>query len=145
METKRCKACGEGFVPWPQSKSQQYCSKPACQRERRRRKQAEKRASSAEARASDAQYFKDWAAKHPDYWKNYRALHPDYVERNRAQQRRRNDARHAPVTPSGEPVLPSGLFRLIPATPDMIANEDAWIVEIIVLSAPADITRANCK
>lgn len=145
MTTKRCKACGHDFHPWPQSKNQQYCSDPACQRERRRRKQAEKRAGSLAVRTSDAQYYRDWSAKNPEYWKNYRTENPKYAERNRNQQRQRNLARIAKDTPSQRAALPGGLYQLIPVTQDMIANEDAWIVEITVLSGPAGILPLDCK
>lgn len=137
MATKRCKACGRNFTPWPQTKNQQYCSDTACQRERRRRKQAEKRAGSPAVRASNAQYFKDWSAKNPGYWKDYRARNPEYAERNRRQQRERNLARIAKDAVSRPQALASGLYRLTPASGNTIANEDAWMVEITVLSGPA--------
>lgn len=145
MATKRCKACGRNFAPRPQTKKQQYCSDPACQRERRRRTQAEKRASNSSVRASDAQYFKDWSAKNPGYWKDYRARNPEYVERNRNQQRERNRARIAKDALSQPQALASGLYRLIPASLDMLANENTWMVEITILSGPADQRTDNCK
>lgn len=145
MAIKRCKACGASFTPWPQSKNQQFCSNPPCQRERRRRKQAEKRARSAVVRENDAQYFKDWSAKNPGYWQAYRAENPEYAERNRNQQQQRNHARIAKDVPSQRIALPSGRYRLIPVTQEMIANEDAWIVEITVLSGPAGILTEDCK
>lgn len=145
MAMKRCKACGCQFTPWPQSKNQQYCSTPACQRERRRRKQAEKRAGSSAVRTSDAQYFRDWSAKNPDYWKNYRTANPEYAARNRNKQQQRNQARIAKDTPSQLIALPAGIYRLIPVTQGIIANEDAWIVEIAVLSRPEGNGRRNCK
>ncbi|MBW8365394.1 MAG: hypothetical protein K0M39_12660 [Rhizobium sp.] len=93
MSKKACMACGMLFVPRPQIHNQLFCSNPRCQHERRRRRQAEKRASNPDRRANDALYYKDWLTKHPDYWKNYRASHPEYAERNRVQQRQRNKDR----------------------------------------------------
>lgn len=145
MAIKRCEACGASFTPWPQSKNQQFCSNPLCQRERRRRKQAERRFRSAAMRENDAQYFRDWSAKNPGYWKKYRADHPAYVERNRTLQLERNQVRIAKDAPSQRIALPSGRYRLIPVTQEMIANEDAWIVEITVLSGPAGILTGDCK
>lgn len=146
MATNRhCKACGLPFSPWPQTKNQQYCSEPACQRERRRRKQAERRSASPQIRLTNAEYFKDWCAKHPDYWKKYRSLHPDYVERNRLQQRERNRQRIAKDTLNSRDALPSGLYRLSHATTEPIANEAAWLVEITVLSSARSAISENCK
>jgi hypothetical protein len=145
MALRRCKACGENFTPWPQSKNQRYCSAQACQRERRRRKQAEKRARSPSVRANDAQYFRDWSAKNPDYWKKYRAQNPDYTERNRIQQRARNLTRIAKDTLNHQNTLSPGLYQLIHVSRGMIANEDAWVVELRVLSRPTDDIKANCK
>lgn len=133
---KRCVACGEEFKPWPQIRNQQYCSNPNCQRERRRRKQAHKRANNSDLRNSNAQYFKDWAAKNPGYWKKYRNDHPAYEKNNRDQQRLRNMARIAKDDVKPPLSLPPGRYQLIPIGPQTIANEVVWIVEIIVLSGP---------
>lgn len=135
-----CLACGTLFVPRPQIHNQQFCSNPQCQRERRRRRQAEKRASSPERRANDAQYCRDWRVKNSDYWKNYRASHPQYAERNRIQQRQRNKARNNSDIAkdnvwSAHPFI-NGLYRMSPVMPRKIANEAVWIVEISVLSGP---------
>lgn len=150
MSSKRpCVACGMLFVPRPQICKQEFCSKPECQRERRRRRQAEKRANSPEHRANDVQYYRDWLAKHPDYWKNYRESHPEYAERNRNQQRQRNKDRKNRVIAKDD-VWPSnpfagGLYRLIPVTAHLIANEDVWIVEINVLSGQPGFLGGDCK
>jgi len=141
MSSRRpCAACGMLFVPRPQIRNQLFCSNPKCQRERRRRKQAETRANNPDRRANDAQYYRDWVAKNPDYWKNYRASHPEYAERNRIQQTRRNKDRKNPVIAKDD-VWPSnpfagGLYHLTPVTAHLIANEAVWIVEITVLSGP---------
>lgn len=139
MPMKRCAACGRLFKPWPQIPSQQYCSEPDCQRERRRRKQQAKRKSNAAYRDSDAQYLKDWLVKNPNYWKKYRTGHPDYVERNRVGQQRRNQKRIAKDTPRKPKALPAGRYQLIPLDSGVIAIEDAWIVEITVLSGPPEL------
>ena len=145
MPMKRCAACGRLFKPWPQIQNQQYCSEPDCQRERRRRKQQAKRKSNPAHRDSDAQYIKDWLVKNPNYWKQYRMGRPDYVERNRAEQQRRNQDRIAKDTPRAPMALPAGRYQLIPLDSGVIANEDAWIVEITVLSGPPRFLGGNCK
>lgn len=143
MSKKACAACGKLFVPRPQIPNQRFCSDHECQCERRRRTQAERRASKPEARVSDAQYRRDWRIKNPDYWKRYRATHPEYAERNRIQPRQRNKARKNSHI-ANEAVWPAHpfigeLYRLSPVTRRKIANEAAWIVEISVLSDPVGI------
>jgi hypothetical protein len=146
MMTKHCRACGQPFTPCPQSKNQQqYCSDPSCQRARRRYAQAARRAASTFGRTVDAQYFKDWSAKHPGYWKQYRAGHLEYTERNRHQQRERNHARIAKDTSCSPTALPCGLYRLIPVDGGVIAKEAGWTVEIRILSGPEGFLTANCK
>ena len=145
MSKKRCPACGEEFLPWPQILSQEFCSKPNCQRERRRRRQVERRARSIEQQTSDAQYFQDWVAKNPGYWKKYRESHPDYVERNRKQQKERSSARIAKDNVSPLNTLPVGRYRLMALDSDGVANEAVWIVEIRVLAGPQPDFGPDCK
>jgi len=145
MTTRRCKACGTPFTPWPQAKNQQFCSNPVCQNERRRRNQAKRRQASRAMRESDALYFKDWSAKNPGYWQKYRAEHAAYADHNRSQQQARNQARIAKDAPSSAKALPSGRYWLMPATPDLIAKDAAWCVEITVLQGPRDQELRNCK
>lgn len=97
-------------------------------------------------RESDALYFKDWSAKNPGYWQKYRAEHSAYVERNRRQQHARNQARIAKDAPCASPdTLLSGRYWLMQATPDMIAKDAAWFVEITVLESPPGQPLRNCK
>lgn len=145
MTFRRCKACGNSFTPWPQTKDQQFCSNPACQNERRRRNQARRRQESQTQRESDALYFKDWSAKNPGYWQKYRATHTAYTERNRRQQQARNQARIAKDAPCPLPVLASGLFLMMPVTSDLIAKDTSWLVEITVLQGPPAQRARNCK
>ena len=141
MFTRSCGACGKLFFPRPQIPNQQFCSDHECQRERRRRTQAERRANNSATRMNDTQYCRDWRIKNPDYWKRYRATHPEYTERNRIQQRQRNKLRKTSDI-ANEAVWPAhpfigGLYRLSPATRRKIAKEAVWIVEISVLSRSA--------
>lgn len=145
MPMRRCAACSRLFKPWPQITNQQYCSEPDCQRERRRRKQQARRKGNPALRDSDAQYLRDWLVKNPNYWKQYRAGHPDYVERNRNGQQRRNQERVAKDTLMASNDLPVGRYQLIPIDCGTVANEDAWIVEITILSGPPGFLGGNCK
>ena len=145
MAKRYCAACGQQFNPCPQVRAQRFCSDPKCQRERRRRKQAERREMNGSAKISDAQYFRDWAAKNPEYWKRYREEHPDYVEKNRNRQKLRNLAHIAKDNELAPFRLPEGRYQLIQLAGNDIANESVWIVEITVLSGPSSNSGENCK
>ena len=90
---RKCKACGCDYSPRPQNPNQQFCSKPECQRERKRRWQKHKRATDADYRDNQARAGRRWAQAHPDYWRAYRSNHPEYAAKNRAQQRERDRRR----------------------------------------------------
>lgn len=145
--SKQCQACGRPFIPRPQTPHQAYCSSPECQRERRRRWQQQKRRDDADYRDNDSRASKTWAAENPAYWKQYRYENPAYAERNRNLQQQRNRKLRTPVianedvsSPPNSP--PSGRYRLVPLSEDGIANGDAWIVEIAVLSSDSAIEDA---
>ena len=131
METRRCEACGEGFHPRAQNPQQHYCSARACQRERRRRWQREKRRSDPDYRDNQARAQQHWRERHPQYWREYRRRHPEYVEGNRNAQRRRNRRRGVPEPPAatiakmdaseGISPVPSGTYRLQPVDASGIA------------------------
>lgn len=154
MRQVRCAACEVPFTPQKHVPHQRFCSKPACQRERRRRWQRQKRKDDADYRANQAAAQKRWRANHPDYWRQYRQTHPDYTARNREQQQQRNrrrgaapsgdQAATAPSSPaiakrdayaSQKPVA-SGTYRLVPVAGSGIAKMDAYTVEMRVISAP---------
>jgi hypothetical protein len=148
MAKRRCAACGGLFVPRRNVPQQGYCSKPACQRTRRRRWQRAKLKADADYRANQAAAQRRWREHHPDYWRRYRQHHPDAAERNREKQRQRNRRRRSAGTgrapPAGfakmdayqaEKPLPSGTYCLVPVTPSGVAKMDAYLVEMHVLSA----------
>ena len=138
--TQYCAHCGQPFQPRPQVPNQTYCSSAECQRERRRRWQQQKRRDDPDYRDHDSRTGKAWAAENPAYWKRYRDGNPTYAERNRTLQQLRNQNIRTPLI-ANEDVsrqpnsLPAGRYRLVPLSEDGIANGDAWIVEITVLSA----------
>ncbi len=147
METKPCIACGQKFRPRPQTPDQQFCSQPECQRERRRRWQQAKRRDDPDYRDNDTRSSKEWAAENPGYWKQYRQDNPAYADRNRNLQHARNQQQRG-ATIANEDVSsplnspPSGRYRLVPLSEDGIANGDAWIVEIAVLSSDSAVEDA---
>ena len=139
MGLKRCLACGDLFRSLAQVPDQAYCFEPACQRERRKLWQREKRRADRDYRENQARAQQKWLDVHPGYWQRYRTEHPVYAQRNRELQHARNAARtetsiakmdaSAPLSP-----LPSGTYRLTRALTDEIAKMDAWIVKITLLS-----------
>ena len=142
MADRRCLCCGLRFRPRWQTPGQLYCSKEACQRERRRLWRRAKRQSDADYRDNQRRAQRAWAAKHSEYWGRWRDRHPEYCERNRRQQRLRNQRRGASAViaksdaSTADLRVPSGTYRLVPAAGGGIAKSDAWTVEIAVITAP---------
>ena len=139
MGVKRCLACGDPFPLRAQLPEQSYCSAPACQRQRRKLWQREKRQTDDDYRQNQARAQKKWLDGQPDYWKRYRAEHPGYTERNRENQRARSAGRRAGLLAKMDASKPSsalasGTYRLTAIRPPGVAKMDAWIVEITVLT-----------
>lgn len=141
MKSRACAGCDQPFHPRPQCPGQTYCPEPACQRERRRRWQQARRRDDPEYRENQARAQAAWAAAHRDYWRAYRQAHPACSERNRSLQRQRDASRRAcvlakmDVSTAASPV-PSGTYRLSPATAEDLAKMDAWMVQITLVSTP---------
>jgi len=139
MLTRRCLACGAAFPLRAQCPHQSYCSAPACQRDRRKHWQRERRQRDDDYRDNQDRAHARWLERHPDYWREYRQTHTDYTAQNRHLQRKRNQRRGPPLianmdASTGPQRLPSGLYRLTPVDAHGVANMDAWIVQITVLS-----------
>jgi len=144
---KTCECCHGQFSPHPAVRNHRYCSKSACQKERKRSWQRRKLASDSAYRENQSDVKHAWRRKNSGYWKEYRANHPAYMERNRELQRERNrkrprkrDLAAAPViakmdalTPRN--IIPFGRYRLVPLANDGIAKMDALVVEIGVVSS----------
>ena len=147
MEKRRCAGCRKLFHPRPQSPGQTFCSAAECQRERKRRWQKARRAADSDYRDNDVQANRQWRRRHPEYWRAYRRKHPQSVIRNRQKQRERDRARGLkPPQPSPTPHLANedasslpfsvetGTYRMIPVTGGDLANENACLVKIALLS-----------
>ncbi|MDH4260268.1 MAG: hypothetical protein OEW16_08175 [Gammaproteobacteria bacterium] len=150
MESRRCAACGQGFVPRPQVPHQTYCPAKACQRERRRLWQQAKREGDPDYHDNQIRAQQAWCKQHPEYWAEYRRTHAQYEERNRTQQRTRNARRRRGVIAKMDVCKPdspvaSGTYRLTPVVTGGIAKMDAWTVEIAVLSKHYDPQADDCK
>ena len=134
MGVKRCLACGDPFPLRAQSPEQSYCSASACQRQRRKLWQREKRQTDDDYRQNQC------LDGQPDYWQRYRANHPEYTKRNRENQRARSAGKRAGLlakmdAPKPLVALASGTYRLSAIRPPGVAKMDAWIVEITVLTS----------
>jgi hypothetical protein len=141
LEERRCLACRKLFKPYPHVKHQSYCSKPECQKERKRRWHKQKLLDDPEYKNDRRDARRKWRLNNPDYWRRYRESHSDYVKKNRAQQRQRNARRRersSPIakTDASEPGIPlvSGIYDLIPSSGDMIAKMDVIRAEIRFIS-----------
>lgn len=146
MRQIRCAACDDPLTAKKHVPHQRFCSKPACQRERRRRWQRQKLKDDADYRANQAAAQKRWRANNADYWRRYRQTHPDYTARNREQQQQRNRRRARAATGPSPPaiakmnaypckrLLASGTYRLVPVAGPGIAKRDAYTVEMRVVS-----------
>jgi hypothetical protein len=152
MERRRCACCGEAFRPRSQVPDQMYCSESACQRARRRRWQRAKRQNDADYRENQARAQRAWVQGHRDYWRGYRRTHPQYCESNRLaarwrqRERRRRAARFAKMDASRAfSHVPSGTYRLVPASAAEFAKMDAWIVEMTLISRPYGEAADVCK
>ena len=87
---KRCRFCGELFLPDPRLKGRQYaCSKADCQKERHRQNCAawnDAHRDQFQGRYPDTQA---WLADRPGYIAEYRQAHPDAAEEHRRVERER--------------------------------------------------------
>ena len=148
---RRCAACGKVFRPRSQVPDQRYCSALTCQRVRRRRWQQAKRQSDADYRENQARAQRAWAQGHRDYWREYRRTHPQYCESNRLaarqrQRKRRQVAQFAKMDASRAVLrVPSGTYRLVPASAPEFAKMDAWVVEMTLISRPYGEAAEVCK
>jgi len=115
---KTCSFCKREPLTNHRLLNQQYCSRPECQRARKRRWQKEKLAKDSAYRENQAAAQKGWCRRNKDYWKEYRRRNPAYAERNRQKQRERNRRRRSGCE---------------------IAKMDALIVEIGVISRGCSI------
>lgn len=136
---RRCAACGRTFKVLPQVPDQSYCPEPACQRERRKLWQRERRLADPDYRDNQAQAQQAWLGRNPDYWRDYRERHPEYAQANRARSRDRSreqrDGKFAKMDVSPPPdataSLPPGLYMLRVIDGQAFAKMDAcFLVEL---------------
>lgn len=139
MKDKQCVACNQSFKPRPQTPNQSYCSKPSCQKKRKRQWQRNKLKTDPSYKENQSNSQQAWIGRNPDYWRNYRESHPDYVTHNRTMQQKRNAKTRVKKIANmdvSNPItfLPSGTYQLTLITDDKVAKVDVWTVEITVYS-----------
>ncbi len=89
----QCPYCHQFFVPSRYRPQQRVCSRPQCQRRRKREDHRRRLASDPEYREICRDSRRKWRARDPGYQRRYRRDHPEYVEQNREAQRRRDQKR----------------------------------------------------
>ena len=99
---KTCVYCHCLFEPYPaRYQRQKACSKPSCQRQRRR--DTNRRNHAAHRYDSDYRWGKKkaWRQRYGrDYMRHYRQTHFSYLKRNRCQQRKRNHRKRRMIVKS---------------------------------------------
>ena len=136
---RRCAACGKLFGVRPQVPDQSYCADQACQRERKKLWQRERRVSDPDYRDNQARAQEAWLARNPEYWRGYRQRNPEYTQANRERQRTRMRELRGSV-PEGAHLkevlrlLASGVYRLRVLAVERVAKMDSsYIVELVPL------------
>jgi hypothetical protein len=134
---RRCVACGKLFAPRPQAPNQSYCAEQACQRQRKKLWQRERRGTDPDYRDNQARAQAAWLARNPDYWRAYRERRPEYTDANRDRQRvraqeRRGSTPSLPAVAVITDMLSAGLYRLKVIAVTGVAKMDAsFLVELI--------------
>lgn len=134
---RRCAACGKLFGVRPQVPDQSYCADDACQRERKKLWQRDRRTIDPDYRDNQARAQEAWLARNPDYWRSYRQRNPEYTQLNRERQRdRMRELRGSSVESVDAAdiatLLSSGVYRLRVLAVDRVAKMDAsFLVELV--------------
>jgi hypothetical protein len=138
MTSRQCAVCGRDFEPNPRVPKQFVCPDAACQRERKRIWQQQKRQADPEYRDNRRRSANEWAKRHSGYWDGYRETNPDYAESNRLQQQFRNKKRRPEIAKMDESQSPQSLAAgryLLTRIDDIgTTKQVSWTVEIVVLS-----------
>jgi hypothetical protein len=141
MSDHRCPYCKQAFQSSLFCPGQSVCSRPDCQRQRRRDYHRRKIASDPVYRQVCRDSPRKWRGQHPGYWKQYRQLHPEVVERNRQQQRRRDQKRrlvHLANNNSAWDLKRSAAeVWLLGADAEHLANNNLAHSQVLILQAVA--------
>lgn len=140
---RRCAACGKPFRVRPQVPDQSYCSDPACQRERKKLWQRDRRSTDPDYRDNQSRAQQAWLARNPNYWREYRARNRQYTDGRQGRQvpdwqerpQTAPAARHEDEFVAANTVaLRAGYYRMRVVQQDTSAKMDAsFVVELIPL------------
>jgi hypothetical protein len=143
MQRLRCAHCNDLFTPAPQVPKQTYCSKPNCQKERRKQWQKKRLQSDPDYRANQSRAQKAWTEKNPHYWRELRQTGPDYGNSDPVEQdfldpevlksSIKMDSLTAPQNLKKS--LFDGVFRLKVLAEPRNVKMDVWIVELSIIHA----------
>ena len=143
MTKLRCAHCNDLFTPAPQVPKQTYCSKPKCQKERRKQWQKNRLQSDPDYRANQSRAQKAWTEKNPDYWRELRQTGPDYGNSDPTEQDFLDRELVEPSikmdsltgTQNLKKALFDGVFSLKVLAEPRNVKMDVWIVELSSIHA----------
>jgi len=90
MGSRHCRYCQQLFQLSRYRPHQLVCSRPDCQKQRRREYHRGKLHTDAEYHQVCRDSQQEWHGRRPDYPRQYRQSHPKSAERNRQGQGRRD-------------------------------------------------------
>lgn len=150
MPKKCCQCCGSLFDPRPQVPNQAYCSKPACQLDRRKRWSQQKMQSDPDYRDNQSRIQRAWHDRNPDYWREYRHK-PSKQEPHNSMQNTHAPAPDlmaelAKMDASNYPSkMPSGLYWIEFFPRQGPEKSGRLIVEITPVCADCTCKKDACK
>ena len=146
MTTKACIHYGNVFTPRPQIPTQVYCSRPECQRARKRQWQQEKLRSDPAYQDNQRDAQRNWRTQHTDYWRDYRAAHPEYVEKNCARRRKPSfESPERVVANMDVSMPPPGPYWIHVLTDFPRTKPGIWLVELQAVCAACGCKKDACK
>ena len=145
MTDRRYRYCQQLFQLSRYHPNQLTCSRPDCQRQRRREYHRRKLQSDAEYHQICRDSQEKWRRRNPDYPRQYRQSHPTSVERNRQGQRRRDRQRRLQNLVKNNLALDlkhsaAEVWLLGPETQDLAKNNLAFSQVLILQTVPFSST-----
>lgn len=145
MKTRPCQCCGAEFEPCPQVPNQLFCSKPECQRDRRRRWQQQKLKTDPAYQENQSHAQRAWLDRHPDYWRSYRQKQHELNSNQPQQQSTCVDFVPAKMDESScIAPLPAGIYSIKPIQSRSFDLPETWLVEITLLSVEPFCKKDEC-
>jgi len=127
LSTVHCRYCQQGFQRSLYHPNQNVCCLEACQRQRCRDYQRQKRQTDADYRETCRESQKKWRAAHPGYQKAYWHNHEHAAEQNRQRQRERDRQRRVQNLVKNNLALDlkrstTGVWLVGPGVSDLVKN-----------------------